>query len=76
MDENVLAESENTNDSQHVFLNKSIDLFKAGDAGWRNKKNKKKSVDCISLWRKLHNPVLKCVLLIYLHWNKLSFDVI
>ncbi len=40
MDENVLAESENTNASQHVFLNKSIDLFKAGDAGWRNKKIK------------------------------------
>lgn len=33
MDENVLAESENTNASQHVFQNKSIDLFEARDAG-------------------------------------------
>lgn len=73
MDENILAQSGNANASQHVFLNKFIDLFEAGDACCRNEKL---SVECISLWRKLHNPVLKCVSLIYSRWNKLSFDVI
>lgn len=43
MDENVLAESGNANASQHVSLNKSIDLFEAEGSGWRNEKEKKKN---------------------------------